>query len=181
MLSTSGIKYLGLGLICAIGPSQVYLVRVVQEATAGFFRDCSAVQVRASKILHKLEHITLSNIKKNSVCGGGWGRGLPWAKTTHQNRAETIHPKTRQKTTKPKRPTTETARTETVQNLCSCAMSAFLGPGIGRYIGHWPMPSRRVAEFIAASLILNIAICETLSSGDNISRTFGSKSDPTKC
>ena len=43
------------------------------------------------------------------------------------------------------------------------------------------MSSRRVAEFIAASLILNIAIREVLSAGDNISRTFGFRSDPTKC
>ena len=42
------------------------------------------------------------------------------------------------------------------------------------------MPSRRAAEPIAASLILNIAIRETLSTGDNISRKFGSRSGPTK-
>ena len=52
----------------------VYLVRVVQETTAGFFRDCSAVQVWASKRLHKLEHITMSNIFF-CFCGGGGGGG----------------------------------------------------------------------------------------------------------
>ena len=43
-----------------------------------------------------------------------------------------------------------------------------------------PKP-RRAAESTAASLILNIAIRETLSSGDNISRKFRSRSGPTKC
>ena len=127
----------------------VYLVRVVQETTAGFFQDCSAVQVRASKRLHKLEHITIIFC----VCGDGWGRENP--PSPHQNRAK-----------RPSRndPRQKRLTTETVRNLCSCATSAFLCPGIGRYIGHWPMPSRRVAEVIAAYLIFNIAIRETLSS-----------------
>ena len=41
------------------------------------------------------------------------------------------------------------------------------------------MPSSRTVEPIAASLILNIAIRETLSSGDYKSRRFGSRSGPT--
>ena len=54
----------------------VYKVRVVLETAAEIFRDCSAVQVhvRASKRLHKLEHITTSYIK--FVCGGGEGSTL---------------------------------------------------------------------------------------------------------
>ena len=39
------------------------------------------------------------------------------------------------------------------------------------------MPSSRAVE----PLILNIAFRETLSSSDNKSRKFGSRSGPTKC
>ena len=43
------------------------------------------------------------------------------------------------------------------------------------------MPCRLATESIAASLNLNIAVHETLSSGDNISRKFRFRSGPTKC
>ena len=96
--ASSGIKYLD---FCALRPS---ILRFVQEPTAGFFRDCSAVQVLASKRLHKLEHITLSYIQ---FCGGRW-EGSTWDRNESSKYAETTHPKTRQKTTLPKRPTAET-------------------------------------------------------------------------
>ena len=43
-----------------------------------------------------------------------------------------------------------------------CATSAFQRQGSDRYIGHWSLLPRRVIDPIAASLILNIAISESL-------------------
>ena len=133
MLSTSGIKYLDLGLICAIGPS------ILGASCAR--NDCwvlSRLQ-RCSKRLHKLEHITMSNIIF-CVCGGwGWGRVKLGPKRPIQigPKRPTLKPGRKRPSRNDQRPKRLT--TETVRNLCSCATSAFLCPGIGRYIGHWPI------------------------------------------
>ena len=86
------------------------------------------------------------------------GRDLHWAETTHQNRPK--RPILKPDRKRPSRNNPRPKRLET-----KCATSALLRQGSDRYIGHWPVPSSRATESIAA----NIAIRETLSSGDNIS------------
>ena len=93
-----------------------------------------------------------------------------WAELTHQNMPK--QPILNQaERTKQKRPTTQTAH-------------AHNGPKHMFNVLH-PLSCVKAVtdatEPIAASLILNIAIQEPLSSADKISRKFGPRSGPTKC